>query len=104
MSTDALANDRIKLIAMTPKDIHVSPELIDAINTFPVRREVRHCDTTFSANPFEISVRCPRCGVELKLRSFAAVAELEDVFDAVFEWMNKPGAAEMVKQRRQSIK
>ena len=38
-----------------------------------------------------------------EVRSFAAVTEIEDVFDAVFAWMNQPGAAELASQRRQVI-
>jgi hypothetical protein len=37
------------------------------------------------------------------VRSFAAVAELEDVFDAVFEWMRQPGAADLVRRRQEEI-
>lgn len=81
----------------------VSAELIDAIAAFPVSREVAHCGTTFRISPFDIYADCPVCRTRIKVRSFAAVAELEDVFDAVFAWMAQPGAAEVVRRRQREI-
>jgi hypothetical protein len=81
----------------------LSQALLDAIAAFPVAREVSHCGTNFRASPFDIYATCPVCGRRIKVRSFAGVTELEDVFDAVFAWMNQPGAAEVVRKRRQEI-
>ena len=47
-----------------------SPELVDAIKSFPVRRTVQHCGTTFAASPFDIYADCPACGARIKVRSF----------------------------------
>jgi hypothetical protein len=33
------------------------------------------------------------------VRAFSGVEEIEDVFDAVFEWMNRPQAREAVERR-----
>jgi predicted nucleic acid-binding Zn-ribbon protein len=81
----------------------VSPELVDAIRSFPVRRTIQHCGTTFSASPFDIYADCPSCGARIKVRSFGGTTELEDVFDAVFEWMSDPAAREAVARRLQAI-
>ena len=81
----------------------ISPELVDAIKAFPVRRAIEHCGTTFSVSPFDIYAHCPTCGARIKVRSFGATTELEDVFDAVFEWMGDPLAREAAARRRQAI-
>jgi hypothetical protein len=86
-------------------DIHVAipAGLLDAIRSLPAEREVEHCGTRFLVSPFQFYASCPKCGERLKLRSFSAADELEDVFDAVFEWMCKPQAEERAKQRREQI-
>jgi hypothetical protein len=48
-------------------------------------------------------VECPRCGVRIKVRSFSAIPEIEDVFDAVFEWMNQEGAREVAERRQATL-
>jgi hypothetical protein len=41
----------------------VSAELIEAIKSLPLRREVQHCGSTFRvASPFAIYTTCPHCG------------------------------------------
>jgi hypothetical protein len=80
-------------------DVKVTPELLEAITTFPVRREVHHCGTTFTAPSLDLYSTCPTCGARLKLRSFSGVPELEDVFDAVLAWMHQPGAETVARQR-----
>jgi predicted nucleic acid-binding Zn-ribbon protein len=83
--------------------IEVSEELLDAIRSLPVKREVEHCGQRFVVPPFDIYATCPKCGCQLKIRSFSGATEVEDVFDAVFEWMNQPGAAELVRKRQEDI-
>ena len=78
-------------------------DIVDAIESFPVRRTVHHCGRAFDVSPFAIYTDCPSCGTRLKVRSFASVPELEDVFDAVFAWMNQPGAAAAVEARRKEL-
>ena len=85
------------------QDVEISPDLVESIEAFPLHRDVSHCGTTFQVSPFDIYADCPRCGTRIKVRSFAASPELEDVFDAVFAWMNQPGAEELVRRRRQAI-
>jgi len=83
--------------------VNVSHDLIEAITSFPLAREVRHCGTIFRISPFDIYASCPACGTRLKVRSFAAVTELEDLFDAVMTWMLQPGAEALVRQRQAEI-
>jgi hypothetical protein len=86
---------------LTP--VEVSTALLDAIAAFPLAREVSHCGTVFRVSPFDIYATCPVCNARVKVRSFAATLELEDVFDAVFAWMAQPGAAELARRRQQQI-
>jgi hypothetical protein len=78
----------------------ISEELLEVIRSFPVQRETEHCGVRMVVDPFAFYAECPRCGTRIKLRSFAAVPEIEDVFEAVFEWMNRPDAQEVANQRR----
>lgn len=80
-------------------EIPLTHELVEAITALPVRREVHHCETTFQVSPFDIYATCPACKARVKVRSFAASTELEDVFDAVMAWMLQPGAEEAVRRR-----
>jgi hypothetical protein len=77
--------------------------LIEGIKTFPIQREVEHCSTTFQVPPFDFYAQCPHCGTKIKVRACSGVTEIEDIFDAVFEWLNQPGAAELAHQRQQVI-
>ena len=84
----------------TGSSIEVSHGLIEAIRAFPVERETEHCNQKFRVSPFDFYATCPHCGTRFKLRSFSGLTELEDVFDAVFEWMNHPRAYKFAEQRR----
>ena len=86
-----------------PASIEVPGDLIDAIRSFPCERIVEHCGKRWSVSPFDIYADCPHCGVRIKLRSFSGGAEIEDVFDALFEWMNQPGGEDLIRQRRETI-
>ena len=77
--------------------------LIEAIHSFPTKRMVEHCGKRWMVSPFDIYADCPQCGARIKLRSFSSCTEIEDVFDAVFEWMNQPGAEDLIRQRREAI-
>lgn len=83
--------------------VEISPDLIEALRSFPVRREVEHCQRKFWVSPFDFYASCPECGVRMKLRGLSAETELPDVFDAVFEWMNSPEAREAADRRRNVI-
>jgi hypothetical protein len=78
-------------------------DLIDAIRAFPVRREVEHCGARITVDSLDFYANCTHCGVRIKVRSFAAIPEIEDVFDAVFEWMNREGAQEFADHRRAAL-
>jgi hypothetical protein len=84
----------------TQTTIGLPSELIDLIRGFPVERQVEHCGQRFSVPSLEIYARCPRCGEQIKLRSFSAVTEIEDVFDAFLEWMQREGADEVIRRRQ----
>ncbi|MFM9960875.1 MAG: hypothetical protein ACKV2Q_06585 [Planctomycetaceae bacterium] len=40
---------------------------------------------------------------ELKVRGFSNHADVEDVLDAVFEWLTQPHAKELLRQRQREI-
>ena len=88
---------------LTHKTIWADAELIEAIGSFPLAKEIDHCGSVFSVNPFEFNATCPTCGAEIKLRSFSALYELEDVFDAVFQWLRQPGALALAQRRQQEL-
>jgi hypothetical protein len=81
-------------------EVEIPSDLLEAIETLPLHREVRHCGETFQVSPFDIYADCPRCGSRIKVRSFAGGVEIEDVFDAVFAWMIQPGTEEIVRRRQ----
>jgi len=83
--------------------IDVSPELLEALAAFPIARDVVHCDTSFQISPFEIYATCPVCRRRIKARSFSANPELEDLFDSVFEWLQKPGAPDLMRRRQAQL-
>jgi hypothetical protein len=83
--------------------IDISNDLIEAIRSLPRQREIEHCGARISVSPFDFYAECPRCGSRIKTRAFSAGAEVEDVFDAVFEWLNQPGAQELGRRRQEVI-
>ncbi|MBI3823279.1 MAG: hypothetical protein HY289_11470 [Planctomycetes bacterium] len=83
--------------------INVPSDLVDAIRSFPSERVVEHCGTRWSVSPFDIYATCPKCRAEVKLRAFSGCAEIEDVFDAVFEWMNQPKTEQLIRDRQRAI-
>jgi hypothetical protein len=85
-------------------DFDISEGLLEVIRAFPVQRAVEHCGARFIAAPFDFYADCPRCGARIKVRSFSGVAEIEDVFDAVFEWMNRPKAQDEARRRQMVLK
>ena len=85
-------------------DPPIATDLVEAIRAFPVEREVIHCGQPFHVSPFDFYAECPACRTRIKVRSLTAVQEIEDVFDAVFEWLNQPGAEEVMRRRQPEIK
>lgn len=86
------------------KDLSISASLLEAIQSFPLQREMAHCGQKFRASSLDIYGICPRCGQEVKLRSFSAVPELEDVFDAFIAWTLKSGVMEVIARRQKALK
>lgn len=87
----------------TDRDVIVSPRLIDEIRTYPLSKIVEHCGSDISISPFDIYATCKSCGKRIKVRSFSASPEIEDIFDAVFEWLEKPEAQSLYKKRQKEI-
>lgn len=87
--------------AVAPVDI--DPGLPDAIAALPASRAVSHCGAEFAVSPFDVYAACPACGARVKVRGFTAGPELEDVFDAVFLWMQQPGAADAARRRMREL-
>jgi len=81
----------------------IPEQLLEAVRTFPLQREVEHCVNRWTVSPFELYANCPRCGSRVKLRAFAGSADIEDLFDAVFEWLLQPGAADLAKRRQETL-
>jgi hypothetical protein len=83
--------------------VEVSGDLLTAVRSFPVRREVEHCGGRIIVSPFDFYADCPHCGQRIKIRSFSACSEIEDLFDAFFEWMNQPGADDVATRRQEKL-
>ncbi len=87
----------------TASRVDISEDLIEAIRSLPTERFVEHCGKSAAISPFAIYYHCPVCGVDVKVRAFSGGADVEDVFDAVFEWIGSPAAARLAEQRRAEI-
>ena|SRR5438552_2209674 len=83
--------------------IEIPVGLLEAIRSYPLEREVEHCGMRMSVPPFDLYAECPQCGARIKVRSFSGIEEIEDVFDGIFEWMNRPVALEVVKRRLKAL-
>ena len=90
-------------MATTRTSVDVPHELVDAIRSFPAQRELEHCGKRITVSPFDFYAQCPECGGRIKVRSFSGVGEIEDVFDAVFEWMQRPEARPLAEERLRKI-
>jgi hypothetical protein len=55
-------------------------------------------------SPFDIYAKCPECQSKIKVRSFSATTEIENVFDAVFEWIDRPEALNLVSDRQRTLR
>ncbi len=86
---------------MVPNDI--SSSQIEAIANFPTSRTVSHCGTKFGVSPFDIYARCPTCGTKIKVRAFSSGPDVEDLFDAFFNWLRQPGTSEVVARRQSEL-
>jgi hypothetical protein len=88
---------------MNHPGLQISGDLLEAIRSFPVQRDIEHCGVHFPVAPFDFDAQCPQCGTRIKVRSFSGGGEIEDIFDAVFEWMIRPKAQEVAQQRQAAI-
>jgi len=85
-------------------EAEINEGLLEAIRSLPLQRVVEHCGSRVAVSPFELYADCSQCGMRVKVRSFSAGAEVEDVFDAVFEWMNQPGALDLARRRQEVLR
>ncbi len=85
-------------------EAEITEGLLEAIRSLPLQRVVEHCGSSIAVSPFEVYADCSQCGMRIKIRSFSAGAEVEDVFDAVFEWMNQPGALDLSRLRQEILR
>jgi hypothetical protein len=85
-------------------DPEVPRGLIDAILAKSPWREVLHCGVTKRISTFDIYFECDVCGEEVKVRAMSGVEDVEDVFDAVFQWALDPDAASVMKARQADIR
>jgi hypothetical protein len=86
-----------------PKQIESWLAPLEAIRSFPTQREVEHCETRIVTSPFDFYAECARCGTRIKVRSFSATGEIEDVFDAIFEWRDQPAARDAARRRQADL-
>ncbi len=84
--------------------IDIPAGLTEAIRAFPVERVVEHCGCRFAVGPLDWYAHCPACGVEIKLRGYSAQDEIEDIFDAVLEWMNEPRRRKAAQRRQEALR
>ena len=84
-------------------NVEISEDLLEAIRSFPPQREVEHCGSRIVISPFDFYANCPQCGSRIKVRSFSATGEVDDVFDVVFEWMNRPTAQDVARRRQAAL-
>ncbi len=84
--------------------VEITEGLLEAIRSLPPQRVVEHCGSRVPISPFDLYADCPHCATRVKVRSFSAGAEVEDVFDAVFEWMNQPGAQDLARRRQEMLR
>ncbi len=87
----------------TTQSVEIPYDLIEAMRSLKAVRHVSHCDQMVEVPIFEIYATCPTCGEEFKVRSFGATAEIEDLFDTVFEWMTDPISRGIAEQRIRTI-
>jgi hypothetical protein len=78
--------------------------LIDAILAKNPWRHVAHCGVTKRISTFDIYYECDVCGEEIKVRSMSGVEDIDDVFDAVFQWALDPDAAKVMAARQAEIR
>jgi hypothetical protein len=83
--------------------VEITQDLVEAIRQFPTTRVIEHCGTVITVSPFAFYATCGQCGSTIKVRSFLAGNEIEDLFDSFFEWLNQPGAQLVAEQRRAVI-
>lgn len=89
--------------AFPPEQIESWPAFQESIRSFPPQREVEHCGSRIVISPFDFYADCAHCGSRIKVRSFSATGEVEDIFDAVFEWMNQPTARDAARRRQAAL-
>ena len=81
-------------------------DIIDEIKALPHFRDITcaDCDTSFRVHTLEIHANCPKCGATPKCRAFGGIGtEVQDVIDAVLEWMGEGESLDAVMSRHKMI-
>ena len=91
------------MIPTKAAEVEIPAGLLESLENFPAAREIHHCGQSFSVSSFDFYTACPHCGKTIKLRAFSGCAEIEDLFDAVFTWMNRNGNPEVARRRMAEI-
>ena len=77
---------------------------IEQIRTLPKTRPFTCCGRTTNVSILQIYGQCPECGQNVKMRRLGSVgSEIEDVIDAVLEWMGTGKDFEMAMRRKREI-
>src|SRR5262245_61379173 len=80
--------------------------VIEKIENLPHERTFvcTNCGQRGTASILSIHVNCERCSKRLKLRGYGSIGiEIEDVVDAVLEWMGTGARLEAVMRRKLEI-
>lgn len=80
--------------------------VIKDIENLPHYREYvcKQCGHQQQIYSLFIQANCEKCGTQVKLRGYASIgSEIEDVIDAVLEWLGKGKEFELALKRKQEI-
>lgn len=63
------------------------------------------CHTSVRYHALQIYANCPKCNTQIKVRAFGGVGtEIQDVIDAVLEWIGDGENLEAVLKRHKQIR
>ncbi len=82
------------------------PQIIEEINSLPHYREFtcKNCGLKQKVYILVIQGKCEQCGIIYKYRGFGSIGtEIEDVIDAVLEWLGTGSELEDAMNRKKAI-
>ena len=65
--------------------------IYDLIKRFPKTRSFKHCDKIYTVSNLKIYGHCSICLAKIKLRSFGAPKEIQDIILLAKEWLEEAG-------------